>query len=87
MLLGLLSRKIEGLPEIISLYSEDILWALMVFLMISFVFNRKLVAFIIVHNKADIPKDLKKVDLVIYGHSHKFSNEKIDNIVYLNYMI
>ena len=40
-----------------------------------------------VHNKADIPKDLKEVDLVIYGHSHKFSNEKIDNIVYLNYMI
>ena len=40
-----------------------------------------------VHNKADIPKDLKEVALVIYGHSHKFSNEKIDNIVYLNYMI
>ena len=39
---------------------------------------------IYVHNKADIPKDLKEVDLVIYGHSHKFSNEKIDNIVYLN---
>lgn len=38
-----------------------------------------------VHNKADIPKDLKEVDLVIYGHSHKFSNEKIDDIVYLNY--
>ena len=110
------------------------MWALMVFLMISFVFNRKLVAFIIieiiieklqgchyiihagdvggkeiidklegitktfvvrgnndkdqwgltlpeykeiemdevliyfVHNKADIPKDLKEVDLVIYGY-------------------
>ena len=87
MILGLLSRKISGLPKIIELYSGDILWALMVFLMISFVFNRKLVAFIIVHNKADIPKDLKEVDLVIYGHSHKFSNEKIDNIVYLNYMI
>ena len=39
------------------------------------------------NNKADIPKDLKEVDLVIYGHSHKFSNERIDNIVYLNYMI
>lgn len=38
----------------------------------------------VVHNKADIPTDLKEVDLVIYGHSHKFSNEKIDNIVYLN---
>ena len=38
----------------------------------------------VVHNKADIPNDLKEVDLVIYGHSHKFSNEKIDNVVYLN---
>ena len=38
----------------------------------------------VVHDKADIPKDLKEVDLVIYGHSHKFSNEKFDNIVYLN---
>ena len=38
----------------------------------------------VVHNKVDIPTDLKEVDLVIYGHSHKFSNEKIDNIVYLN---
>lgn len=40
MLLGLLSRKIEGLPEIISLYSEDILWALMVFLLFAFLFNK-----------------------------------------------
>ena len=40
-----------------------------------------------VHNKADIPKDLKEVDLVIYGYSHKFSNERVDNVVYLNYMI
>lgn len=38
----------------------------------------------LVHDKADVPKDLKEVDLVIYGHSHKFSNEKIDNIIYLN---
>ena len=38
----------------------------------------------VVHDKADIPKNLKEVDLVIYGHSHKFSNEKFDNIVYLN---
>ena len=38
----------------------------------------------VVHNKADIPNNLKEVDLIIYGHSHKFSNEKIDNVVYLN---
>ena len=47
MILGLLSRKIEGLPEIISLYSEDILWALMVFLLFAFLFNKKSTIFII----------------------------------------
>ena len=47
MILGLLSRKIEGLPEIISLYSGDILWALMVFLLFAFLFNKKSTIFII----------------------------------------
>ena len=41
MILGLLSRKISGLPKIIELYSGDILWALMVFLIIAFIFNKK----------------------------------------------
>ena len=31
----------------------------------------------VVHNNADIPKDLKEVDLIIYGHSNKFSNKKL----------
>ncbi|WP_370832497.1 DUF2809 domain-containing protein [Clostridium sp.] len=47
MILGILSRKIGNLPEIISLYSGDILWALMVFLIISFIFNKKSTIFTI----------------------------------------
>ena len=47
MILGLLSRKISGLPKIIELYSGDILWALMVFLIIAFIFNKKSTIFII----------------------------------------
>ncbi len=47
MILGLLSRKIENLPEIISLYSGDILWSLMVFLIIAFIFNKKSTIFTI----------------------------------------
>ena len=47
MILGLLSRKISGLPKIIELYSGDILWALMIFLIIAFIFNRKSTIFII----------------------------------------
>lgn len=41
MILGVLSRKLDGLPKIISLYAGDILWALMVFLIITFIFNNK----------------------------------------------
>lgn len=41
MILGLLSRKLDGLPKIISLYAGDILWALMIFLIITFIFNNK----------------------------------------------
>ena len=47
MILGLLSRKISGLPKIIELYSGDILWELMVFLIIAFIFNKKSTIFII----------------------------------------
>lgn len=38
----------------------------------------------VVHKKDDIPSELREVDLVIYGHSHKYSEERIDNIIYLN---
>lgn len=41
IILGLLSRKVQGLPQIISSYSGDALWALMVFFLFSFLFNKK----------------------------------------------
>lgn len=47
IILGLLSRKVEGLPEIISAYSGDILWALMVFFLIAVILNKKSTIFII----------------------------------------
>ena len=48
IILGLLSRKVQGLPQIISSYSGDILWALMVFFLFSFLFNKKSTIFILV---------------------------------------
>lgn len=45
MILGLLSRKLDNLPVIVSLYAGDILWALMVFLIVDFVFNNKPILF------------------------------------------
>ena len=47
IILGLSSRKVSGLPQIISAYSGDILWALMMFLIIAFIFKKKSTIFII----------------------------------------
>ena len=40
--------------------------------------------FYMVHKKAEIPKELSGVDVVIYGHSHKYAQEEKDGILYLN---
>ena len=37
-----------------------------------------------VHNKKHIRKDLSGVDIVIYGHSHKYEDRIVDGIHYLN---
>ena len=37
-----------------------------------------------VHNKKFIPKDLTGIDLVIYGHSHKYEDKVVDEVHYLN---
>lgn len=42
------------------------------------------VRFFIVHNKKDIPKYLTNVDVVVYGHSHKYSAEVINGVLFLN---
>lgn len=42
------------------------------------------VTFYMVHNKKDVPKDLTGVDVVIYGHSHKYGEETKENVLWLN---
>ena len=42
------------------------------------------VRFFIVHNRKDVPHHLSEVDVVIYGHSHKYSSEVINGVLYLN---
>lgn len=37
-----------------------------------------------IHNKKQIRKDLSGVDIVIYGHSHKYEESSYDNITWLN---
>lgn len=40
--------------------------------------------FFMVHNKMQEPKDLAEIDVVIFGHSHKYSEQIIDGVFWLN---
>ena len=42
------------------------------------------VRFFLVHNRKDVPRDLADVDVVVYGHSHKFAAQVIDGVLWLN---
>lgn len=42
------------------------------------------VRFFMVHNKKDIPKVLRDVDVIVYGHSHKFAMEEREGVLWLN---
>lgn len=42
------------------------------------------VTFYMVHNKKEVPADLTGVDVVVFGHSHKYVQEEKGGIVWLN---
>ena len=42
------------------------------------------VTFFMVHNKKEVPVDLSGVDVVVFGHSHKYAQEEKDGILWLN---
>ena len=50
----------------------------------SLTFTIEDVHFFVVHNKRDIPEDLSGVNVVVYGHSHKYTCETRDGILWLN---
>lgn len=42
------------------------------------------VTFFLVHNKKEVPADLSGVDVVLFGHSHKYAQEERDGRLWLN---
>ena len=42
------------------------------------------VNFLMVHDRMDVPRDLNGVDVVVYGHSHRYSEEVKDGRLWLN---
>lgn len=42
------------------------------------------VRFFLIHNKRDVPPGLSDVDVVVYGHSHKYACEERGGVLWLN---
>lgn len=42
------------------------------------------IRFFMIHNKKQIPKDIQDTDIVVYGHSHKYEQIRIDGRLFLN---
>lgn len=42
------------------------------------------VTFYLVHNKKEVPAGLTGVDVVVFGHSHKYSQQEKDGVLWLN---
>jgi hypothetical protein len=42
------------------------------------------VTFYLVHNRADIPAELPGVDVVVFGHSHRYTQVEKDGVLWLN---
>ncbi len=42
------------------------------------------VTFYLVHNKKEVPSHLTGVDVVVYGHSHKYAQAEKDGVLWLN---
>lgn len=42
------------------------------------------VTFYLVHNKKEVPAHLTGVDVVVYGHSHKYAQAEKDGVLWLN---
>ncbi len=50
----------------------------------SLTFSIEGVRFFMVHNKRDVPRDMSGVDVVVYGHSHKYACDERDGVLWLN---
>ena len=42
------------------------------------------VTFFVVHNKKEVPENLAGVDVVVFGHSHRYVQEERDGLLWLN---
>ena len=79
---AIVNKLRECAPLYIVRGNNDKEWA--VDLPHSLTFTIEGVRFYLVHNKKDVPPNLSDIDVVIYGHSHKYACEERDNVLWLN---
>ncbi|MCI9589836.1 MAG: metallophosphoesterase family protein [Lachnospiraceae bacterium] len=79
---GILAAKKPKAPLYIVRGNNDKEWA--GHLSESLEFTIEGVNFFLVHNKKDVPGDLPDVQIIIFGHSHKYSEETKDDRLWLN---
>ena len=77
---------VEALKQCAPLYvvrgNNDKDWA--EGLPLSLTFTVEGVRFFLVHNKKSVPKDLTGVDVVVFGHSHKYEEREENGVLWLN---
>ncbi|MBQ3426576.1 MAG: metallophosphoesterase family protein [Clostridia bacterium] len=71
----------ESKPVFVVRGNNDKEWAKQLPVTLEFKLDGK--SFFLVHNKRDIPADIK-ADIVIFGHTHKYYEEDVDGSLWLN---
>ena len=77
---------VDRLTEVLPLYlvrgNNDGEWARE--LPTTLRFKLEEINFYLIHNRKDIPQDLSGIDVVIFGHSHKYEREEKEGRLWLN---
>ena len=75
-------EAIQPLASIYAVKGNNDFWARK--LRRSLTFTIEGVNFFLVHDRADVARNLGDTDVVIFGHSHRYFNEVIDGRLWLN---
>ena len=62
--------------------NNDVNWAQSLPQQLHFCIER--IRFFLVHKKTDVPKDLTDVDVIVYGHSHRYAASEQSGVFWLN---
>lgn len=77
-------NKIAKIPPVIAVRGNNDIGDWANALEVECYFNIGGINFYMVHDKESIPKDLSGIDVVIFGHSHRYHYNMDSNVLWLN---